>query len=451
MNSENVKRSVRERYGKLAALKQSSGCGCDAAGCCGSESGNITKTLGYSDEDMASVPDGANLGLGCGNPQGIAGLKPGETVLDLGSGAGFDCFLAAKQVGASGHVIGVDMTPEMLAKARKNAAKAEGEQFSNVEFRLGEIEHLPVADESVDAIISNCVINLSAEKEKVFQEAYRVLKPGGRLAILDVLALKPLPESIHYDLRAISACIGGAETVEGVKHLLEETGFEDIHITALDQSRQLIDQWLSEKKAGTFIQSATIEATKPHTPRCNMSPGEKKRRIDNKEIRERIYHGFQSGHHCAETVSQTLLEIFSSKPSAPGVHCAAGFGGGIAGTFEEVCGALSGGVLTIGSLLGRDFPNSNQQVLGKLTGQFRQRFLDEFGSTHCQTLRMGFTEKNACHGCARLSARTAEILADLLYGFEEETNAAIETWTQELPEDASKSGWQRKEMAGANN
>ncbi len=263
MDIETAKRSVRERYGKLASLNKIGGCGCGSAGCCDSASGTQTKSLGYTNEDAASVPDGANLGLGCGNPQAIAALKPGETVLDLGSGAGFDCFLAAKQVGAEGRVIGVDMTPEMVAKARKNAGKAEDAAFSNVEFRLGEIEHLPVADESVDVIISNCVINLSTEKEKVFQEAYRVLKSGGRLAILDVLAVNPLPESLRNDLSAVSACIGGAETIEGVTRLLEDRGFASIHITPLDESRQPIDQWLPGTDAGAYVRSATIEAVKP--------------------------------------------------------------------------------------------------------------------------------------------------------------------------------------------
>jgi arsenite methyltransferase len=441
MDTETVRRSVRERYGKLASMKSSGGCACGSAGCCSTTSGNIASTLGYTKEDTDFVPDGSNLGLGCGNPRAIAALKSGETVLDLGSGAGFDCFLAAKQVGANGRVIGVDMTPEMVAKARENAGKTGNSAFSNVDFRLGEIEHLPVADESVDVIISNCVINLSGEKKKVFQEAHRVLKPGGRLAIVDILAVTPLPESIRNDPGAISSCIGGAETIEALSRLLEATGFVNIRITPVPESRQAINQWLPEMKAGISVQSAAVEAVKRQdNPRTVALTGEKKGRIDSEEIQARVVRGFKSGQHCAETVSQTILGIFSLQPYGPAVHCAAGFGGGIGGTFEEVCGALSGGVLALGSLLGRDVPNFNHQALGKLTKQFRQRFLAEFGSTNCRTLRMGFGERNACRGCAKLSARAAGILADLLYSFEGDTGIAIETWTREHPEDASEDG-----------
>lgn len=202
------------------------------------------------------------MGLGCGNPVALASLKPGETVVDLGSGGGFDCFLAAKQVGESGQVIGVDMTPDMLSKARSNAEKMG---TNNVEFRLGEIEHLPVADNTADIIMSNCVINLSPEKLKVYREAFRILKPGGRLAISDIVARAPLPPEIQQNLALVSACVGGAATIDETTRMLQEAGFSDISIKAKDKSRELISQWApgENKNAGDYVVSAYIEAVKP--------------------------------------------------------------------------------------------------------------------------------------------------------------------------------------------
>jgi SAM-dependent methyltransferase len=218
--------------------------------------------MGYSKEDISSVPEGANMGLGCGNPVALASLKPGETVVDLGSGGGFDCFLAAKQVGESGRVIGVDMTPDMITKARMNAEKIGS---NNVEFRLGEIEHLPVADNSADIIMSNCVINLSPDKAGVFRDAFRILKPGGRLAIADIVATAPLPEEVHQNLALVSACVGGAATIDDTVKMIEDAGFEDIKIQAKDESRKLISEWVTgeSKNAGDYVVSAYIEAVKP--------------------------------------------------------------------------------------------------------------------------------------------------------------------------------------------
>src|SRR5687767_7155740 len=219
LSADRVRDAVRENYGQVAQRAgtdggccgaTTSGCGI-STGCCEPSAGprsadDISAGIGYNSNELASVPEGANLGLGCGNPQAIAAIRPGEVVLDLGSGAGFDSFLAAQAVGESGRVIGVDMTPEMIQKARANVSKTD---YRNVEFRLGEIENLPVADNSVDAIISNCVINLSPEKERVFAESYRVLKTGGRLAISDVVATAELPESARADLSLYTGCIGG--------------------------------------------------------------------------------------------------------------------------------------------------------------------------------------------------------------------------------------------------
>jgi arsenite methyltransferase len=260
-----VHAAVRSRYAAAAEGIDLDAPSCDCAStssCCGASSADereISRRLGYSEDELASVPAGANLGLGCGNPQAIAALKPGEVVLDLGSGAGFDVFLAAKQVGETGRVIGVDMTPEMLAKARENA---KGFGFRNTEFRLGEIEHLPVADGTVDVIISNCVINLSPDKPAVFHEAFRVLKPGGRLAVSDVVATAPLPQPVVEDMRLLCACISGACQIDELQAILAETGFDSIRIQPKDESREFIRDWQPGSKLEDFVVSATIEAVK---------------------------------------------------------------------------------------------------------------------------------------------------------------------------------------------
>jgi SAM-dependent methyltransferase len=223
------------------------------------ELANISEALGYSRIEFDNVPKGSNLGIGCGNPQAIASLKKGETVLDLGSGGGFDCFLASKSVGETGKVIGIDMTAEMISKARENAKKGD---YYNTEFRLGEIEHLPVEDASIDVIISNCVINLSPEKEKVFNEAFRVLKPGGRFAITDIVTIAELPEEIKNDATNIGGCISGASTIELIHTLLKNAGFSKICIESNDKSREFIKEWRPGSKLEDFIISATIEAVK---------------------------------------------------------------------------------------------------------------------------------------------------------------------------------------------
>ena len=215
--------------------------------------------MGYSEADTQAVPAGANLGLGCGNPIAIASLQDGETVLDLGSGAGFDCFLAAQAVGASGRGIGVDMTPEMLRKARENAAKGG---FTNVEFRLGEIEHLPVADQTVDVIISHCVINLSPEKSHVFRDAFRVLKPSSRLAISDVVTTAAFPEAVQNDLALRACCVAGASLIDEVEHMLAAVGFTNIRIQPKDESKSFIRDWVPGSKLEDDLISAIIKAVK---------------------------------------------------------------------------------------------------------------------------------------------------------------------------------------------
>jgi arsenite methyltransferase len=227
MKDTEVKSNVRERYARVAR-ESTSCCGPKACGCSSPASAkDISKSIGYTDEEMAAVPESANLGLGCGNPVALASLKEGETVLDLGSGAGFDCFLAARQVGKSGRVIGVDMTPEMIEKARANARKSD---YTNVEFRLGEIENLPAADSSADVIISNCVINLAPDKKRVFKEAFRVLKPGGRMMVSDIVLTRALPEAVKESVEAYVGCIAGASLESDYLAAIKAVGFQDIEI-----------------------------------------------------------------------------------------------------------------------------------------------------------------------------------------------------------------------------
>lgn len=263
-DADEIRNSVRTAYSQVAeANDQGDSCG-ETSSCCGvsdeaSINTLISTRLGYSEQDCDAVPEGADMGLGCGNPRAIASLKPGEVVLDLGSGGGFDAFLAAQEVGDAGFVIGVDMTPSMLSKARNNAEKG---QFKNVEFRLGEIENLPVADNSVDVIISNCVINLSPDKARVFKDAYRVLKPGGRLAISDVVASTELPESVRNDPVLHSACVGGASTIKELEDLLQASGFTDIRIQPKDESKEFIRDWVPGSGIEDYVLSAAIEAVK---------------------------------------------------------------------------------------------------------------------------------------------------------------------------------------------
>lgn len=263
--SDQIRQNVREAYSEVAeASNAGSSCG-EASSCCGVSDDEqintlISTRLGYSQNDLDSVPDGADMGLGCGNPRAIASLQNGEVVLDLGSGGGFDAFLAAQEIGADGCVIGVDMTPAMISKARANAAKGG---FNQVEFRLGEIEHLPIADAQVDVIISNCVINLSTDKLQVFRETWRVLKPGGRLAISDVVASTELPESMRTDPHLHSACVAGASLISELEEWLEVAGFTQILIQPKDKSSEFIRDWAPGRGIEDYVVSATIEAVKP--------------------------------------------------------------------------------------------------------------------------------------------------------------------------------------------
>ena len=264
MDAAQAKEMVRARYSGIAEATGAADCCAPTSSCCGDivpgTPADKSRQMGYSDAELAAVPDGANLGLGCGNPQAIAALKPGEVVVDLGSGAGFDCFLAASQVGAAGRVIGVDMTHEMLKKARENAAKIG---VVNVEFRLGELEHLPVADNTADVILSNCVINLVPDKAQVFREAFRVLKPGGRLAISDVVNTAPLSSELKADPALLCGCIAGAASVEQIETWLAQTGFIDVRVTLQPETRELVASWAPGRGIENFVASASLEAHKP--------------------------------------------------------------------------------------------------------------------------------------------------------------------------------------------
>ncbi len=271
MKEEKIRKSIREGYGKIASFESS--CLESSSSCCGSSVAvlDLSKKIGYTEEEIRVVPTGANLGLGCGNPVALASLNEGETVLDLGSGAGIDCFLAAKKVGEKGKVIGVDMTPEMIEKARGNAQKSG---IENVEFRLGEIENLPVEDSSVDVVISNCVINLSANKKRVFEEVRRVLKTGGRVAISDIALLKELPKKVRESIEAYVGCVAGAVPVDEYKRIVKASGLRDVETTIKGTSncigpdtndplgRALLDNLKENETPEEYIVSVYVEGKK---------------------------------------------------------------------------------------------------------------------------------------------------------------------------------------------
>jgi len=253
MKEEEIREVVREGYARIA--KQGSSCCTPTTSCCGGTdlARNISRNMGYTEEELDTVPEGANLGLGCGNPVALASLQEGDTVLDLGSGAGFDCFLAASRVGEKGRVIGVDMTPEMLEKARENARKGD---YGNVEFRLGEIENLPAADNFVDVVISNCVINLSPDKRRVFAETFRVLRPGGSLMVSDIVLLKELPDSVKNSIEAYVGCLSGALMKELYIGCIRKAGFQDIRI--VDETFFPIEFMANDPTGGAVIEKQEL-------------------------------------------------------------------------------------------------------------------------------------------------------------------------------------------------
>ncbi|MBL1352372.1 MAG: arsenite methyltransferase [Zetaproteobacteria bacterium] len=263
--SDDIRQHVRESYAEVAEASNSGECCGVESSCCGVSDDIAINTListrmGYSEEDLKKVPEGADMGLGCGNPRAIASLQEGEVVVDLGSGGGFDAFLAAQEVGETGHVIGVDMTPTMISKARKNAEKGK---FSHVEFRLGEIEHLPIANDTVDVIMSNCVINLSPNKPQVFRDAFRILKVGGRLAISDVVATCEMPDDMKNDPTLYAGCMAGASLVDDLIAMIQAAGFENVVVEPKDETRAFIRDWAPGRGVEDYVVSARIEAVKP--------------------------------------------------------------------------------------------------------------------------------------------------------------------------------------------
>jgi arsenite methyltransferase len=263
MDDAQTKEMVRARYGDIAAKASGASCCAPASSsCCGPQTASHDKArrMGYSEAELAAVPEGANLGLGCGNPQAIAAMQAGEIVVDLGSGAGFDCFLAARHVGDTGQVIGVDMTHEMLKEARDHAARIGA---GNVEFRLGELEHLPIADNMADVVISNCVINLVPNKGQVFREAFRVLKRGGRLAVSDVISVAPLPDELRADPVLLCGCVAGAAPADRIEAWLSEAGFVEVRVTPNLESREMVESWAAGRGIENYVAPAMIEARKP--------------------------------------------------------------------------------------------------------------------------------------------------------------------------------------------
>jgi arsenite methyltransferase len=387
LSANTIRQLVREHYGKVA---MGSGCGTESnAGCCSPDvqlPHAIGEVLGYSKENLASVVESADMNLGCGNPVAISKLKKGESVLDLGSGGGFDSFLAAKAVGPQGRVIGVDMTPEMLAKARENAKKME---VANVTFRLGEIEHLPVADSSVDVILSNCVVNLSPDKKSVWQEAFRALRPGGRLAISDVVATAEIPDTIKEQTALMTGCMAGADHVDNIKAQLIEVGFQNVHIEIRPKSGQFLQHWFPDSGVERYVASADIEARKPKHASLILPEGEKW----IEEVRQKAEENMAKSHNCTQSILAAFAE-FLDLDDKHVFKAASGFLGGM--VCSLTCGVFSAGVIVLGMIMGRE--RLDEEPDGGLplvlaTQELIRRLSERLGSHSCKELTgMDFTD-----------------------------------------------------------
>ncbi len=381
-SSDTVRQLVRDHYGKVAA---GGGCGCGTEtsnGCRapGVQAPNsIGNALGYSNEDLASVVAGANMNLGCGNPVAISKLNKGEAVLDLGSGGGFDSFLAAKQVGPQGLVIGVDMTAEMVTKARENAKKMKA---NNVSFRLGEIEHLPVADSTIDVILSNCVVNLSPDKKRVWQEAFRVLRPGGRLAISDVVAIAEIPETIKDHAALLTGCVAGADQVDKIEAELGEIGFENIKIEIRPESKPFLQHWFPDSGAEHYVASANIEARKPKPASLLLPEGEKW----IQDVRQLAEDNMTRYDNCTQSIVAAFTEVLGLEDDGV-FKAASGFWGGMVSSLT--CGVHSAGVILMGMIMGRERLDEGLDGLLPMvlpTQELIRRLNERLGSHSCKEL-----------------------------------------------------------------
>ena len=378
---DEIRNKVREHYTKVAIGGVGCSCGDQSSTTCcapGQAAGEIGTLMGYTSTDLGSVVEGANMNLGCGNPVAIASLETGEAVLDLGCGGGFDSFLAARAVGPEGRVIGVDMTPEMVAKARANA---ESMHTENVSFRLGEVEHLPVSDASVDVILSNCVINLSPDKKRVWQEAFRVLRPGGRLSISDIVALKPLPVDLHEQLAFYTGCVAGAAEVAMIEADLADTGFGKIAVRLRPESKQMIEQWFPGSGVEEYVASAEIEAVKPLS---TFKIPEGTEWI--KEVRTKAEGYMENYGNCAQSIVAAFSEVCGI--DAPLViKASSGFLGGMMHSLS--CGVHTGGVMVLGLVLGRDRLEDGADGLHRIvisTRELIRRLNHRLGSHSCQEM-----------------------------------------------------------------
>ena len=419
VKKEEIRNKVREHYTKVAI--GGAGCGCgdpSSTSCCapGQAVGELGTLMGYTSSDLKSVVEGANMNLGCGNPVAIASLHPGETVLDLGCGGGFDSFLAAREVGPQGKVIGVDMTAEMVAKARTNA---ESMQTENVSFRLGEIEHLPVSNASIDVILSNCVINLSPDKKQVWREAYRVLKPGGRLSISDIVALKPLPDDLQERVALYTGCVAGAAEVGTIEADLAASGFSEVEVKLRPESNEMIGQWFPDSGVEDYVASAEIEAVKPF---ITVQIPEGTEWIG--EVRMKAESYMEHYGNCAQSIVAAFSEVLEI--DAPLViKASSGFLGGM--MHSLTCGVQTGGVLVIGMVLGRDRLEDGTDGLRQVvvaTRELINRLNHRLGSHSCleltgvdfTDLRQAaiFSRSDEHRKCFARVADGAEVIATLI-------------------------------------
>ena len=419
-SSDTIRQLVREHYGKVA-VGTGCGCGTELKTGCGSPGVQISdstgKALGYSNEDYASVVEGANLNLGCGNPVAISKLKKGQTVLDLGCGGGFDSFLAAKAVGPQGRVIGVDMTAEMLTKARENAKKMKAD---NVSFRLGEIEHLPVADSTVDVILSNCVVNLSPDKKSVWRDAFRVLRPGGRLAISDVVATAEIPEPMKKQAALLTGCVAGAESVENIEAQLRKVGFENISISIKPESKQFFQHWFPDSGAEHYVASANIQARKPKHAPLILPEGE--RWIQ--DVREKAAENMTRNDNCTQSIVAAFEEVLDWEDSSA-LKTASGFMGGMMSSLT--CGVFSAGVIVLGMIMGRERLEEGldgilpmviptQELIRRLNGRLGSHSCKELTGVEFTDLEqaIAYRKSEAHQKCIARVADGAEEIAKLI-------------------------------------